>query len=377
MRILIIRPMAIEININSYNCQELGLAKGFVDSGHECDVLFFSNEEKKIEVKYKDKIINIFYKTGKIKYKINGIFDNLDSLVSNYDLVQMNEITQLQTINSLTNSKYKNKIYVYHGPYKNSHDSFKHKLFNIVFESKIKRLFKRESLKNIVFTKSNLASDYLETLGINSQVIGVGLDLTNLTNYTSGNYNPFELLYVGKLEERRNILFIVEVLKKLIDIDERYHLTIIGKGEKKYTSKIDNKIKELDLDDKITIIDRVNQKQLIDYYIGSGIFLLPTNYEIFGMVILESLYYGLPVITTLNGGSSVLKKGVYINNIDVNEWVNTIYKISSNYGIIQHDELKKYIVNNFVWNVLAKQIIQKMNIKAVFGGVDKWKHLKK
>lgn len=55
-------------------------------------------------------------------------------------------------------------------------------------------------------------------------------------------------------------------------------------------------------------------------YQSCDAFSLPTRYEIFGMVLLEAMYYGLPTFTTYNGGSSTLmnqENGIIINSIDM------------------------------------------------------------
>ena len=50
----------------------------------------------------------------------------------------------------------------------------------------------------------------------------------------------------------------------------------------------------------------MEQKYLSDVYNLADFFLLPTKYEIFGMVLLEAMYYKTVVLTTDNGGSSTL-----------------------------------------------------------------------
>ena len=50
------------------------------------------------------------------------------------------------------------------------------------------------------------------------------------------------------------------------------------------------------------------------------------------MVLLEAMYYGLPVFTTYNGGSSTLinnENGIIIENTDCNEWSEKIVKVLS------------------------------------------------
>lgn len=95
-------------------------------------------------------------------------------------------------------------------------------------------------------------------------------------------------------------------------------------------------------------------------------FVLPTKYEIFGMVILEAMFFGLPVVTTLNGGSSTLidnEKNGFIKEFNVKEWEKSIIDIIDNedYKAKIGTEARKKIVNEYTWKVLSKKFIKKYN----------------
>ena len=360
MKILIIRPMANEINIDSYNCQEIGMAKGFIDNGVNCDVLFYSQSNSEKYIIYNGSKITIYYRKAKKLFGIHGIFEDIDSLIARYDFLQLNEVTQIQNLIFLR--RYHNKVYFYHGPYKNKYDSKKHKAFDFVLNRYINFINDKYKQSVHVFTKSTLAADYTNKLGFNSTVIGVGLDTLKLATPMLNSVNNKKLLYIGKLEERRNILFLINVISKLVTIDGDYHLTIIGSGSEKYTKKVINEIVDKHLDNYISIIPKVEQTSIHRFYDTSQIFLLPTKYEIFGMVMLESLYFGVPVITTLNGGSSVLNKGIYICNFEISEWVDTILKIS-NEKTINREQLHRYIESDYEWKKIVRPILSALSTK--------------
>lgn len=94
----------------------------------------------------------------------------------------------------------------------------------------------------VVATKSILATNYIKDKGIeNVTTIGVGLDLDNLLRDSESiEENEFIkeikeiknstlFLYIGVLEERRNILFLLEVFQKVSKQIENSKLIIIGK----------------------------------------------------------------------------------------------------------------------------------------------------
>ncbi|NCT37354.1 glycosyltransferase [Bacillus sp. EB93] len=94
-----------------------------------------------------------------------------------------------------------------------------------------------------------------------------------------------------------------------------------------------------------------------------NLFLFPTSYDIFGMVLLESMYFRLPVISTFNGGSQSLinqNNGVVLNNLDENKWVETVYDLIINQD--SKNELGKkaqeQIINSFTWDKIVKKIFK-------------------
>ena len=107
MKVAIVRsfPSNISISDNTYNVQEIGLAKGFLDLGHECDIYWYtSSDDYKDEIKYKNSIINFFHcKSKKILYY--GLFSKktLNSIGDNYDLIVSNEYCNFASLSFAKN----------------------------------------------------------------------------------------------------------------------------------------------------------------------------------------------------------------------------------------------------------------------------------
>ena len=84
----------------------------------------------------------------------------------------------------------------------------------------------------------------------------------------------------------------------------------------------------LGIQDDIVYQERMEQKYLSGVYRLADFFLLPTEYEIFGMVLLEAMYYKTVVLTTNNGGSSTLiensRNGYILENKKASEWAKIV-----------------------------------------------------
>ena len=101
------------------------------------------------------------------------------------------------------------------------------------------------------------------------------------------------LLYVGTLEQRRNPLFLLEVLEHL---STDFVLLIVGDGDLRH--EMEREIKQKQLQNRCFMLGKRNQKELPSLYKAADLFLLASEYEIYGMVILEAMYFGIPTITT-------------------------------------------------------------------------------
>lgn len=375
MKILIIRnfPSYMDVKYNTYNIQEVGLAKALIRNGHKADIVLWTDKEEKEEIiKFDDNMsITVFYRKGKNILK-NAIYTNIDELILKYDIIQTCEYNQIQSW--IFAKKYKEKLVIYHGPYFakfNKKYNFMCKIFDMFF---VKRYIK---LNTKFITKSKLAENFLTSKGIsekNISVIGVGIDTQVLSSNESCSISILnemisekqclKILYIGKIEPRRDPIFIIEVLRQVIDKGIKAHLYIIGSGKDKYVNYCHEYAKKIGMEKNITWQEKCEQKYLSNIYKQTDIFLLPTNYEIFGMVLLEAMYYGCIVITTLNGGSSELinngENGIIINEKKPQIWSKKIIEIMNDKKAQNDIPIKAHnrIKNNYLWDVLATKFLE-------------------
>lgn len=373
MKVLIVRPSPNKMSLNTYNLQEIGLAKALVHKGCTCDVVYYCGKEpdhvETVEFDG-DKSINILWLHGNGIMR-EGIYPSLKKYVNNYDIIQVGGYVGLTSC--WLNRKYPKKVVNYQGPYfckENHGDIKKAALFD-------KTLLPLQHKKNmIVATKSVLATNYLKEKGINNvTTIGVGLDLDNLVgsankiqtnDFTDSIENSTfskKLLYIGVLEERRNIIFLLEMFKKVSQKIPDAGLVLIGKGKPEYVSMCMKKIEELNIKDKVIYKESLEQKYMPAVYQACDAFLLPTRYEIFGMVLLEAMYYRLPVFTTYNGGSSTLmteNNGIVIENLDADVWSKKIVEVLGDEVICKKigNDAHKTIEENYTWDALADKFLE-------------------
>jgi D-inositol-3-phosphate glycosyltransferase len=129
--------------------------------------------------------------------------------------------------------------------------------------------------------------------------------------------NARMILFVGRIEPLKG----VDVLLKALAImqadchHERcsYHLAIIGgdpsgsaENANSEIYRLKNLCHELNLDDTVVFLGKRDQTTLPYYYSAAEILVMPSYYESFGMVALESMACGTPVVASHTGGLAYL-----------------------------------------------------------------------
>lgn len=379
MKILIIRnfPSYMAVKNNTYNIQEVGLAKALVRKGHHCDIIFWTDKEEETVDVPVDKVgtVHVFYRRGKTMLK-NTVYLDCNELFEQYDILQPCEYNQMQAW--LLAKKYPEKTIVYHGPYYSPFNK-RYNLMCKAFDAIFLKKYIKQNTQFIV--KSNLAKKFLVDKGIeqsNVHTVGVGIDTQMLVSNRvvcndeiyqkmDADKDAIKLLYVGRFEERRNIRFIIDVFQKVQMQNDKVKLYMIGTGEKEYVQSCFSYINELGLKDKVIWQEKMEQKFLSGIYQMADFFVLPTEYEIFGMVLLEAMYYKTVVLTTQNGGSSTVmcngKNGYIVQTKDPRKWASVItdtYKDRGRMKMIQNNA-HEVIEKKYTWDMVSERFLIQYN----------------
>ena len=128
----------------------------------------------------------------------------------------------------------------------------------------------------------------------------------------------FHLLYAGRIQSLKGIdhlLYALKIVSKKY-MDFKISLTIIGGSSLEINSNEEFiKLKEiariLGISSQVQFLPQCDQKTLALIYQKTHLCILPSYYESFGLVALESMACGVPAIVTSNCGISELIKGAH------------------------------------------------------------------
>ena len=114
-------------------------------------------------------------------------------------------------------------------------------------------------------------------------------------------FDPAEklLLYVGRLEPQKGIERLLAAISHLKHF-QKIKLAVIG-GDGHHEPEFQRLLllsKELDIQDKVFFAGRVDQQDLPTYYSAADLLVVPSHHESFGLVALEALACGTPVVAS-------------------------------------------------------------------------------
>lgn len=171
-----------------------------------------------------------------------------------------------------------------------------------------------------------------------------GVDLKSYTYKTKTTDEYTKFLYAGRIISEKGVLELVDafgmLLKKLSpSLSDKVSLDIIGFSEKptNYENKVRKKAKLYA--DKINLIKRLSTKEMAEKYNDYDVVVMPTiNEEPFGLVALETIAKGLPLITTNSGAlPEVVGDGAII--VDKNN--SFVINLSTEMLDLVHNPLKR------------------------------------
>ncbi|EIJ41480.1 glycosyltransferase [Beggiatoa alba B18LD] len=143
---------------------------------------------------------------------------------------------------------------------------------------------------------------HIVPLGIASQRLPKADDVALAWANQQWQAGKIRLFSVGRLTYYKGYEILIRAMQNLADAQ----LCIVGEGELK--PRLQALIKTLDLQARVTLLGRCDAQQLAGLFTTSDIYCLSSleRTEAFGMVLLEAMYYGKPIVASRIQGAGVM-----------------------------------------------------------------------
>ena len=250
--------------------------------------------------------------------------------------------------------------------------AFVAKKYNIPFV-----LTEHSSLKNSVYVKDSYYKYIKEAYDSADKLITVGNGLKKeLENYTDNNievihnlvdFSKFKVKETEKHEGVKlfSLAYLVEgkgmeaLIKAFNEAfkDENVTLKIGGDGEKRH--ELEALIKELNLESKVELLGMLSREEVVSEINNCDGFVLASEHETFGVVYIEAMALGKPVLGTKNGGAEDIIRdynGILVENKNHKELVKGLKEFVHNINSYDKTLIREMCINNYNEDVIVQKI---------------------
>ncbi|RWY57332.1 glycosyltransferase family 4 protein [Mucilaginibacter gilvus] len=184
----------------------------------------------------------------------------------------------------------------------NDHYPFKSRGMDLI--ARMELIFIKKS-RHLVTHAQNHALELEQLFGINHsrfQIIPHGVNLPTDIPVKTVKPGPVQILFVGRLEYRKGIDVLLAAIPLVLKTNPDIQFNIIGADtgneyQNRFIADTDTGILQ-----KVTFSGKVDNDALQQAYYNADIFVAPSRYESFGLIFIEAMSYGKPVIGCDAGG---------------------------------------------------------------------------
>jgi glycosyltransferase involved in cell wall biosynthesis len=200
---------------------------------------------------------------------------------------------------------------------------------------------------------SSETKKYLCDLGVDPKNVTISIQTIDVHKWkkTIGLYNHLKerlkkeldlkekvILCVSRMQPKKGINFLIEAFCNISNKLEDVSLLLVGDGPER--QKLEKYCIEKGISGKVKFIGYIQPLDIPRYYALSDLFVFPTLYDKFGLVVIEAISSGLPVICSEHAGSAIDlikdgENGYIIDPKDINKMSSLISEIMINESLLQ------------------------------------------
>ncbi len=164
---------------------------------------------------------------------------------------------------------------------------------------------------NLIITPGKSIQDLVHSYGIRDKVVFMpnAIELSNFEHPDGAavrkRYGIPEdealLLYVGRMAQEKNLPFMLDAFKKIMDT-HKTRLMIIGEGSMLH--ELQGRAKALGIMEKTVFTGRIEYNAIAPYYGAADLFIMTSTTEVKPLALLEAMASGLPIVAVSAHGSS-------------------------------------------------------------------------
>jgi len=193
-----------------------------------------------------------------------------------------------------------------------------------------------------------------QPLGIDSRIFHPGRGDATLREHLGLDPDTRLLVYAGRFTAEKKLHVLVEAVRKL---GERYHLILVGGG---------GPGAELARPANVTVVPfERDQRQLARLLASCDVLVHPGDCETFGLIVLEAMACGLPIVGTNSGGVAELvdrETGILAEPNNVDSLAGAIEAIYYRDMARMGEAARRKAAERYDWNEILPQVLGRYDI---------------
>lgn len=159
---------------------------------------------------------------------------------------------------------------------------------------------------------------------------------------------PFQFVTVARLTSQKNVDGLLHAFAQVAESENKITLVIVGDGPQR--THLEQTSRGLSIDDRVTFRGRLDREDVRDALWDAHAFVLPSRHETFGVVLLEAMATGLPVVATNSGGPNEVvtpDTGLLVPANDTDALAGALYEIQNRWSSFDENEIRSYILHHY------------------------------
>ncbi|WP_299982512.1 glycosyltransferase family 4 protein [uncultured Pseudoteredinibacter sp.] len=190
------------------------------------------------------------------------------------------------------------------------------------------------------------AKKYLEDICINRKSISIAKNSVDVEYFLSTPLkepNERRILYVGNLERLKRVDLIIKSVEVLARKNVNFTLDLVGDGSAR--QELESYVDSNGLSSMVNFHGFIQKEDLPKFYESASLFMFPSEYDIWGLVVVESLASGVPVIASEHPGcvAELISSGENGFIVDFNNSNQVAQKVEELLG--DSDKLRQFKLN--------------------------------
>ena len=237
----------------------------------------------------------------------------------------------------------------------NKGSTFFYQISRIPFDYVFKWKY-RKYIKNIHFVSKTEQIIFLKKFPITAQskVIYNGVDINKykLAQKMYRDPNKRIILFIGRLEQYKNVQHLIKTLRILPSI---YELEIIGTGP--YENKLKNLTKNQGLESRVRFLGHITDEEIPNRIASCSIFVQSSFIESFGLTCIEALATGVKCIVKAEAYGLLVLSHIFSNDIVATPMNDKTIQNTANYiqDLSNQKVIDYYLLEEFNWPIIVQK----------------------